>query len=236
MKEVLVIIRRELASYFLSPVAYAVTAVFTLLYGLFFSGIVLGFGVANLEYTFSNMVVVLLFMAPLMTMRTLAEEKKSGVDELLMTAPITTGSFVFGKFFALCLALLSMMALTVIHFFIVNHYAAPDWGPIITSLIGLFLAGVSFLAVGLFTSALTDNQIIAGFFSFGILLFFWLVDWMAQAVGGKTGELLGNLSLIKHYEDFNKGIIDTSHIIFYLTMTAVFLFLTIRQLESRRWK
>jgi ABC-2 type transport system permease protein len=98
------------------------------------------------------------------------------------------------------------------------------------------LAGVSFLAVGVFTSALTDNQIIAGLFSFGILLFFWLVDWMAQAVGGKTGELLGSLSLIKHYEDFNKGIIDTSHIIFYLTMTAVFLFLTIRQLESRRWK
>ena len=236
MKGVMVIMRRELASYFLSPIAYAVTAVFILLYGLFFSGIVLGFGVANLEYTFSNMVVVLLFMAPLMTMRTLAEEKKTGVDELLMTAPISTGHFVFGKFFAVCVALLSMMALTVIHFLIVRHYAAPDWGPIVTSLFGLFLAGVSFLAVGIFTSSLTDNQIISALFCFGILLFFWLVDWMAEAVGGKTGELLGNLSLIKHYEDFNKGILDSSHIIFYLTMTAIFLFLTVRQLESRRWK
>lgn len=236
MNKIATIIFRELSSYFLSPIAYVIMAVFTALYGVFFTGVFVTYGIANLQFSLSNVLLVFLFMAPLMTMRTLAEERKMGIEELYMTSPITTTELILGKYFALALSYLVMLSLLLFHFLIVIFFAKPDLGPIISSMTGLFLAGLTFLAIGLFTSSLSDNQIISGLAGFGILLSYWLLGWVANSMGGRFGEILGNLSLLKYYQDFNKGVIDTKSIIFYLSNMGVFLFLTIRHMEARRWR
>jgi len=236
MNKLVAITLRELSSYFLSPIAYVIMAVFTGLYGLFFTGVFVTYGVANLQFSLANVLLVFLFMAPLMTMRSLAEERKMGIEELYMTSPITTTEYIFGKYLALAISYLIMLSLLLFHFAIVYFFAKPDLGPIISCMIGLYLAGLSFLAIGLFTSSLSDNQIISGLAGFGILLSYWLLGWVANSMGGKIGEIIGNLSLLKHYQDFNKGVIDTKNIIFYLSNIGVFLFLTVRHMEARRWR
>lgn len=236
MNKIATIMFRELSSYFLSPIAHVIMAVFTALYGIFFTGVFVTYGVANLQFSLSNVLLVFLFIAPLMTMRTLAEERKMGIEELYMTSPITTTEFIFGKYLALALSYLIMLSLLLFHFLIVIFFAKPDLGPIISSMTGLYLAGLTFLAIGLFTSSLSDNQIISGLAGFGILLSYWLLGWVANSMGGQVGEILGNLSLLKHYQDFNKGVIDTKNVIFYLSNIGVFLFLTIRHMEARRWR
>lgn len=236
MNKITTITFRELSSYFLSPIAYVIMAVYIALYGVFFTGVFVTYGIANLQFSLSNVLLVFLFMAPLMTMRTLAEERKMGIEELYMTSPITTTELILGKYFALALSYLVMLSLLLFHFFIVIFFAKPDLGPIISSMTGLFLAGLTFLAIGLFTSSLSDNQIISGLAGFGILLSYWLLGWVANSMGGRFGEILGNLSLLKYYQDFNKGVIDTKSIIFYLSNMGVFLFLTIQHMEARRWR
>ena len=236
MNKLTTITLRELSSYFLSPIAYVIMAVFIGLYGVFFTGVFVTYGVANMQFSLSNVLLVFLFIAPLMTMRSLAEERKMGIEELYMTSPITTTEYIFGKYLALAISYLAMLGLLLFHFFIVYSFAKPDLGPIISSMVGLYLAGLTFLAIGLFTSSLSDNQIISGLAAFGILLTYWLLGWVANSMGGKIGAIIGNLSLLKHYQDFNKGVIDTKNIIFYLSNIGVFLFLTVRHMEARRWR
>ncbi|HEX3043283.1 MAG TPA: ABC transporter permease [Bacillota bacterium] len=236
MNSMSAIMRRELSSYFLSPIVYVILAIFALIYAIFFNGVFISYGVTNLQFSMSNLLVVFLFLMPLMTMRSLSEERKMGTEELLMTAPITTGQMVCGKFFALLILLLVMLGLSLIHFVIAISFGVPDLGPIISSYIGLILAGAVFISIGLFASSLSDNQIVSGLVGFGILLFFWLLEMLGTSVGGKLGDIINNLALLKHYEDFNKGVIDTGNLIFYLSLLGVFLFLTIRRVESRRWR
>lgn len=236
MSNIITIIRRELSSYFFSPIIYIVMVVFILIYGLFFAEYVLELRIANLEYSFSNLSIVLLFLLPIMTMRSLAEERKQGTDELLMTAPITSTEIVLGKLVAITAAFLILLATVLVHLVIVLTMAQPDLGPILTSLLGLFLLGFTFISIGLFTSSLTDNQIIAVVLSFFISLILWLINWLADFFHGVLGQIFSSISLIKYFGDFNKGIIDTTNIIFYLSVTALFTFLTIRQVEGRRWR
>lgn len=236
MNNIATIIKRELSSYFLSPIAYVIMAVFIGLYGIFFTDVFIRYSVANLQFTYGNLLIVLLFMIPLMTMRTLSEEKKQGTEELLMTSPLSTTEFIMGKYLSLLISLLILIGLLFIHLIIVLTLSKPDLGPIITSLFGLLMVGMAFIAVGMFTSSLSDNQIISGLLGFGFLLLFWLLDWVGGSIGGKLGDVLSSLSILKYFSDFNKGIIDTVNIIFYLSMTTVFLFLTVRQVESRRWR
>jgi ABC-2 type transport system permease protein len=230
------IMRRELSSYFLSPIVYVILAIFTVIYAIFYNGVFIAYGVTNLQFSMSNLLVVFLFLMPLMTMRSLSEERKMGTEELLMTAPITTSQMVLGKFCALLILLLVMLGLSLIHFGIAISFGMPDLGPIISSYIGLILAGAVFISIGLFASSLSDNQIVSGLVGFGILLFFWLLEMLGTSVGGKLGDIINSLALLKHYEDFNKGVIDTGNLIFYLSLLGVFLFLTIRRVESRRWR
>jgi ABC-2 type transport system permease protein len=236
MSNILTITRRELSAYFLSPIAYVIMAVFAAIYGFFFNDIFVNYGVANIQYSMSGLLLVLLFMSPLMTMRALSEERKMGTDELLLTSPVSTTEIILGKFMALGVSFLLTLALLLIHLAIVLFMAQPDLGPIVSSFIGLALVGLTFIAIGLFTSSFSDNQIISGLSGFGILFFLWLIDWLGDAIGGKIGEVLNSLSMMKHFEDFNKGVIDTVNIIFYISFMAVFLFLTIRQVEARRWR
>jgi ABC-2 type transport system permease protein len=214
-------------------------ALFVLIYGFFFVLMFLGGGnggYANLQLSFGNLVIVFLIIIPLLTMRSLAEERKQGTDEFLMTAPITSSEIVLGKMSALTVSFLVIISTILVHLIIVLTVAQPEMGPIISSFIGLFLLGITFISIGLFASSLTDNQIIAGVVSFTILLLLWLINWLAGSSTGILNQILSSISLINYYADFTKGILDTANIIFYLSVSALFVFLTIRQVEARRWR
>ncbi len=229
------IFKREVASYFLSPIAYVMGAVFLLLSGYFFSIILMATRSAGLQGTFGNMAVTFMFVAPALTMRLLAEEKKLGTDELLLTSPVSITSIVVGKYLASVLTYLVFLAATLVYVAVLRHYGNPDMGPIYSGYLGMSLLGASCLAAGTFASALTENQMVAGVVGFGILLLFWILGWVSAAVPGPVGHAISMLSILKHFDDFQKGIMDLSHIIFYLSFIFVFLFLAVRTIDSRRW-
>lgn len=238
MRNIVTIMRRELSSYFLSPIIYIVMALFVLIYGFFFLLTFVGRngGDSNLQYSFINLVIVFLIIIPLLTMRTLAEERKLGTEEFLMTAPITSTEIVLGKIFGLMVSFLIIISTLLVHIIIAFALSKPEIGPIVSSFIGLFLLGITFISIGLFASSLTDNQIVAGVVSFTMLLMLWIVNWLADAFVGVLGQVFNAISFINYYADFTKGIMDTANIIFYLSVTALFIFLTIRQVEARRWR
>ena len=259
MKKFLAIFQKDLKSYFISPIAYVVLAIFLIISGLVFFNLLSSFNLRliqllqfkmqtpGIEITinlndwilnplFHNLGVIFLLMIPALSMKLFAEEKKTGTFEFIMTSPVTISQVVMGKFFA-CLALLSaMLFLTIQYPLILYIYGNPDMGPIYTGYLGLFLIGATFIAIGLFASALTENQIIAAIISFGILLVLWLMSWLGGNIGGKIGETISYLSPFDHLDSFIKGVFDTKDIIFYLSSTLFGLFLTFRVIESRRWR
>lgn len=229
------ILKREVASYFVSPMAYVVGAVFLVLSGYFFSVILLATHSASMQGVLGNMAVVFLFVSPVLTMGLLAEERKLGTDELIMTAPVGTTSIVVGKYLAAVLTYLVYLAISLIYPVILIKYGSPDMGPIYSGYWGMFLFGAGCLAVGIFSSSLTDNQMVAGVIGFGLLLLFWILGWAGAIVRGPVGETLANLSLLKRFDDFQKGIIDFSSVLYYISFIFIFIFLTIRVIDSRRW-
>jgi ABC-2 type transport system permease protein len=229
------IFKREVASYFTSPMAYVMGAVFLLISGYFFSIILLATNSASLQGVLGNMAVVFLFIAPILTMRLLAEERKLGTDELLMTAPVSITSIVVGKYLAAVFTYLVYLAITLVYPAILTKYGSPDMGPIYSGYLGMLLFGAGCLAVGTFTSSLTDNQMVAGIIGFGLLLIFWVLGWSTDIVTGALGDTLTNLSLLKRFDDFQKGIIDLSSVFYYISFIFIFLFLAVRVVDSRRW-
>ena len=235
MRKMWSIFKREVASYFTSPMAYVMGAVFLLLSGYFFSIILLATHSASMQGVLGNMAVVFLFIAPVLTMRLLAEERKLGTDELIMTAPVSITSIVVGKYLAAVCTYAVYLAITFIYPAILMKYGSPDMGPIYSGYLGMSLFGAGCLAVGTFTSSLTDNQMVAGIIGFGILLIFWILGWSGDIVTGSLGDTLANLSLLKRFDDFQKGIIDLSSVLYYISFIFIFLFLAIRVVDSRRW-
>jgi gliding motility-associated transport system permease protein len=257
MKNTLVIAGKELASYFVQPVAYVVMTVFLLLGGFFFFALLRYFDVLLQAYLamqnaavlnrlnlnerviqplLHNLSIVLVILVPAITMRSFAEEKRSGTYEFLLTAPIRTGEIVAGKFIAASVFMLIMIALAGLFPLILVFFGNPEIGPIVSGWIGIALLSVSFVAIGLFTSSLTQNQIIAAIICFGALLLLYVISWPAQAGGATLSGLLRYLSLPDHYSQLVSGIIDTSDIIYFLSLIFVALFLTQRSVESARWR
>lgn len=235
MRKMWSVFKRELASYFISPMAYVMGAVFLLLSGYFFSIILLATHSASMQGVLGNMAVVFLFIAPVLTMRLLAEERKLGTDELIMTAPVSITSVVVGKYLAAVCTYLVYLTVTLIYPFILTRYGSPDMGPIYCGYLGMLLFGAGCLAVGLFASSLTDNQMVAGIIGFGLLLFLWILGWAGAVVTGPIGDTLANLSLLKRFDDFQKGILDLSSVLYYVSFIFVFLFFSARVIDSRRW-
>jgi len=247
--------KKEMRLYFGSPVAYVVFTFFLLISGWFFSQIFLlysdfsmrafsqpQFG-QNLNITesvmrplFTNMAVVLLFFMPMLTMRLFAEEKRAGTMELLLTYPIRDGEVLTGKFLAAVVLYAILLALTLLYPGIVAYFTRVEWGPMLTSYLGLLLIGGTFLAVGLLISSLTENQIVAGFGTFGVLLAFWVIGWGADSARGGLRTTLQYLSVTEHMDGFTRGIIDTKDLVYYATAIGLALFLTLRSLESKRWR
>jgi gliding motility-associated transport system permease protein len=256
MRNLITLIGKELKLYFISPIAYVVGAVFLIIVGFLFYNIVAVFARQSLQFmrlqgmtpqldiheavfrpTFLNMGVVLLLVVPILTMRLFSEEKKMKTTELLMTSPLTITEIVLGKYLAAFLVYAVLLALTLSMPLLIGFYSTIDWGPLGSSYLGLLLLGGAFLAVGLFASSLTENQIIAAVISFGTLLCLWILSVAARTIGSSTlGGLLNYLSLYEHLDNFIRGLVDTSDLIFYLSFIAFGLFLTHRVVESQRWK
>jgi ABC-2 type transport system permease protein len=185
---------------------------------------------------FDNSMVIFLFVVPLITMRAYAEEKRSGTIELLMTSPITDFQIVMGKFLGAMSLYGAMLGITLIHIAVLFAYGNPEWKPILTGYLGLVLLGGCFVSVGLFFSSLTKNQIVAGMFTFVVLLLLWVISWIGNFSGPTVERLTSYLSLTSHVDDFLRGVIDTQHIVYYLSFITLGLFLTAKAVDSERWR
>jgi len=184
-----------------------------------------------------NVTILVLFLMPMVTMRTYAEEKRSGTMELLLTSPITDFQIVLGKFFGALSLYAVMLLVTLLHLGALYFYGGrPEWKPIITSYIGLLLLGGCFIAVGLFISSLTKNQIVAGMVTFAVFLLLWIITWMGNFFGPTGEKLTTYLSIIDHFDDFGKGVLDTTHLVYYLSFITFGLFLTAKSVDSERWR
>jgi len=258
MRNILAIVERELRAYFNSPIAYVVLTIFVFLSGLFFRSILaqvmeMGlmsqmqaqqFGPRPMDMPgmisrgfLSTMSVILLFIMPMLTMGLFSEEKKRGTIELLLTAPLTDLQVVLGKFLAAASFFVILLSTTWIPMAVLYLYSDPASGPILTAYLGLLLYGLAIVAVGLFISTLTENQIIAAVLSFGTIMVLWLVDVVANnAESPASKAVLTYLSILSHLDDFMKGVLSTSHIIFYVSLMLVGLFLTYRSIDSLRWR
>lgn len=185
---------------------------------------------------FSNIRVIMLLVMPVLTMRLFAEEKKTGTMELLLTYPVRDGEVLLGKYAAVVTLFLAMLSLTAVYPVMLTYFAQLESGPLLTGYLGLVLMGATFLAIGVLASSLTENQIVAAVITFGILLVFWVIGWSADFAGPSLGKLLSHLSILEHFDGFGKGVIDTKDVIYYLNFTILCLFLTLRSLESKRWR
>lgn len=255
MSNILAIANKELRSYFASPIAYAVVGFFALAFGFMFYNFLRFFAMQSMRMGSMGMSqpvninqmmirplvmqisVIVLFMLPMVTMRTYSEEKRSGTIELLLTAPLTDLQIILGKFFGALSLYALMLLVTLPSILVLFWYGNPDWKPVATSYIGLLLLGSSFISFGLFVSSTTKNQIVAGVLTFVLLLMLLLVSWMRDFVTSTIGSaIVGALSIFEHFDDFAKGVLDTKHIVYYVSVITFGLFLTARSVDSERWR
>ncbi|MBM4326524.1 MAG: ABC transporter permease [Deltaproteobacteria bacterium] len=249
------IFHKELANFFVSPIAYAVIGCFLLVSGFFFWANVSFLSLLSLQASASpmfaerinmtdvvvrpfaqNMGIVLLFVLPLLTMRLFSEEKRSGCIELLLTYPISDVAVMLGKFVASLLVVVIMLAGTVPSFLLLLGLGSLDWGPVIGGYLSLLLMGGAFISLGLFISSLTENQIISAAISFVLALLFWILSWSSSFTGAQLGYIISQLSILEHMDSLNKGVLALSDVSFFVLFTAFFLFLTMRSLETHRWR
>ncbi len=236
MKNVWAVATRELRSYFLSPLAYVVIALFLALAGYLFALILNSSREASLRGLVQNVSVLYLFIVPAISMRLLAEETRSGTVELLLTNPVQEWEIVTGKFLSSIMLVLIMLGLTLLYPLFLFMFGNPDVGPIITGYLGVFLQAAAFLAVGLWASSLTSNQIVAAIISFALLLVLWLSDNLGQFLGGTIGQIVSYSSVINHFQSFPQGVIETKDVIYYLTLVIAGVVLSTLSLQSRRYR
>ncbi len=250
------IYKKELRSYFSSPIAYVVMFIFTAILGVwwffwdFQRYLMVSMQAAQNPYfmeslnvndvvirnLFGNMALVILFGLPLLTMRLFAEEKKTGTYELLFTLPLRDWETLMGKFLACWTVFALMLALTAIYPVTTALLTNPELWPILTGYLGMLLMGGSFISLGIFVSSLTENQIIAAFGTYGLLLVVLALGWTSGFMGPTGAAILKDLNVFNHLQEFLKGVLDTRDVVFYLLFSYLFMFLTLRSLESKRWR
>jgi ABC-2 type transport system permease protein len=252
MSKIGAILQKELKSYFLSPMAYVVVTVYLLIGGFFFYTMLsyfsrLSFQIAQMGYTdaefnvsdmvlrplFLNLSLILLMIIPMITMRLIAEERKSGTAELLFTTPVTSWQVVLGKFLSAAAVIGIIVLLSCIYPVITLLMGDPDPGPLASAVVGLFLTGAAFVSFGVLASATSENQIVAAVASFGLLLLLWVISWAASITEGALAQILEYLSVLSHYEEFAKGVIDTKHVVFFASLIFFPLFLASQLLAAR---
>lgn len=231
-----VIAKREIGAFFVSPIAYVVGAALLFMTGLFFVFTVVIGNVATLAQVFEVTSIVLLFLAPILTMRLLSEEARSGTLELLLTAPVRDWEVVLGKFVAAFLFSIAMLVPTLYYLFLLTRYGSPDIPVTLSGYLGIFLLSAMLISLGTLTSAMSANQIVAAVLGVALTLTFWLTGGLATVLGGPLGTVLEYLSVQEHFRDFVLGLITSTNIVYFLSVTATALFLATRVLEVRRWR
>ena len=250
------VFKKEMRSYFASPIAYAVFTLFLVISGYFFYVILAYFSLISVQASmnpglasglnvtdgilrpfFIDISVVLLFLMPLLTMRLFAEERKQGTLELLLTYPLRDGEVLLGKFMAATILYALLLSATGLYLPLLGLWSELELYPILTGYLGLLLLGMTFLSLGLLFSSLTENQIVAAAFTFGALLLFWIIGWAASLAEGDWGVLFRQLSIVEHFVgSFARGVLELKDVAYYVGMASFFLFATLKSLEIRRWK
>jgi len=256
MRNTWIICRKELRSYFVSPVAYLLLTMFAVIFGFFFWNAVGYFVYLGMEAQLrdeatpmnvneqiirpllANLSVVGLFFIPIITMRLFAEEKRQGTIELLATSPISDWQIVLGKFVAASAlyALMILAGLVNVAGIWIYATSSPEWKPVVTGALGLFLLGACFLAMGTFVSTLTRNQIVAGILGFCLFLGMWTLGWADEPTAGPLMQAVAYLGVTTHLEDLVKGVVDLKDVVFYLSVITFGLFLAHQSVESQRWR
>ncbi len=232
----LAIIKREMYSYFCSPVAYVVMAIFLFFSGLFFTLICLGNSNSELTYVFTNMFLVTIFTTPILCMRLLSDEKRLKTDQALLTSPVSILGIVLGKFFSALLMYTICMSIFLIYGFTLSFFTTPKWSVILCNCLGLFLLSAALIAIDLFLSSLTESQMIAAISGFAAGLFIYLLDNVAGAVTVSViNKALKSISFLSHYQNFTVGLLSLADAVFFLSLIALFVFLTVRVIEKKRW-
>lgn len=226
---------KEFKSYLTSPMAYIVIGIFLALTGFFFGSSPSTYTETSISGFLQMGSLLVLLMTAVLTMRLLAEERKLGTIELLLTAPVRDSEIILGKFLGSLGIMVVMLVLTFYYPLLLKLFGDPDMGPIATGYVGLFLVSCAALAIGIFASSLSSNQIVAAVVAGGILFGLWFLGSAASYLPKALGDVIGYLSLSNYFPDFMRGIIDTRGIIYYISITALFLFLAIRSLENSRW-
>lgn len=230
------IIKRELYSYFCSPIAYVIMAIFLFFSGLFFTLICLSYDSSNLTYVFSNMFLVTILITPIMCMKLLSDEKRLKTDQALLTAPVGVLGVVMGKFFSAAILYAVCMAIYIIFGFVLSFFVAPSWMVILCNLLGLYILGCAMIAINLFLSSLTESQMISAISGFAVGLFVYLLDGVTGTIPvAFIKTIFENISFLNHYENFTVGLLNPADLIFFLSVIALFIFLTVRVIEKKRW-
>ncbi|TFG80345.1 MAG: hypothetical protein E4H23_02895 [Chrysiogenales bacterium] len=255
MKNIWTITKKELKSFLYSPIAYILTSFFLLVSGFFFYNILAwandqtmrmmqsGYGMNRIninqmlfEPFFNNMTIILMFLLPMLTMRLFADEKKMRTEELLLTSPLRLSAIIIGKYLAALIIYAIILLLTATYAIFVFIYGNPELAPLLTAYLGLFLLGAVFIAIGLFASALTENQVIAAVISFSSILLIWVISWVGESGPGAWRGILTYLSFFSHFKNMVSGVIDTQDIVYYLTFIFLGLYLTRSVFEFRKWR
>jgi ABC-2 type transport system permease protein len=248
MRNIWIVARRELAALFVQPIAYVFALVLLVITGLLFAFQLESYASATLfgqpaiptlNPTLSTYTFVMLFIGSAVTMRLISEELKSGTLEVLMTLPVRDGEVVLGKFLASFIFYAIVTAFTLIYPMVLFRFGNPDLGPIIAGYLGTLLWGAAILAIGTFASALSENQIVSFVLGFAIAMTFFLIDLLAtraQSTVPALAEVISEISISSHLENFLAGLVTAHDILYYLLLAAIFLFAAIRVLESRRWR
>jgi len=238
LRRIALICGKEIGTYLSSPMAYIVSAIFIALSGASFTTYLAQTSYSDTSirgFLETGQLLILLFSA-LLTMRLISEERKLGTWELLLTAPAREYEIVLGKFFSCLLVLAGMLILTLYFPLLLMIFGDPDIGPILTSYLGLFLLGSASVAIGIFASSLTPNQIVSAVVAGGILFGLWFLGMVGSLIPEPLGEILSYFSLSEHFPGFVRGVVDTRDLVYYLSVTAVFLFLSVRSIETERWR
>ena len=230
------IFKRELKAYFTSPLGYVFLAIFYAFSGLFFYIFSLSVGSTDISSVFLMMFIVLMVFVPLLTMRLLSEDKKQKTDQLILTAPVSLLSIVMGKFLAAYAIFAIGVAVMPVYGFVMSTFATVSWLPIWGNTVGLLLLGGIFVSIGLFISSLTENQMIAAIGGFFINLMILLMNTLKSALpNGFLQDVLSSISVYSRYSEITNGIFSLSSLIFFVSVIFIFLILTVRVLEKRRW-
>ncbi len=235
MKHTLTIGARQFRSYFNGPVAYIVICIVMLTLGFFFWKTFFLFGRASAREMFRWLGLILVFALPALTMGLLAEEKRTGTIELLITMPVTEAQVIVGKFLGVVGLYVVLLALTIFYPISVSTLGNLDWGPVLSGYVGLLLQGSAILAIGLMASSWTDNQLIALFVALTLSVFFWVLDKFLPLLPTNAASVLEWLSFDSHFQSMARGVIDLRDVLFFVSVTVFALALAFRALESRRW-